>query len=233
MIYKIAITDDCSTEREYVAAITRSWAEKREDSVRIEQFSSAEAFLFHYEEKKDYEILLLDIEMGGINGVELAKKIRQENNALQIIFITGFPDFMEEGFEVSALHYLMKPVSADRLQAVLDRAVTNLGKKEKRLPIPFDRETEFVPLSRILYLEAQKQYVRIRTVDREDRMKATLAETEEQLDEFFFKCQRSFVVNLSFVTRVKNDCVVLKNGEEIPISRGMNQKIGKEIIRLF
>ena len=218
MIYKIAITDDCSTEREYVAAITRSWAEKREDSVRIEQFSSAEAFLFHYEEKKDYEILLLDIEMGGINGVELAKKIRQENNALQIIFITGFPDFMEEGFEVSAL---------------LDRAVTNLGKKEKRLPIPFDRETEFVPLSRILYLEAQKQYVRIRTVDREYRMKATLAETEEQLDEFFFKCQRSFVVNLSFVTRVKNDCVVLKNGEEIPISRGMNQKIGKEIIRLF
>ena len=171
--------------------------------------------------------------MGGINGVELAKKIRQENNALQIIFITGFPDFMEEGFEVSALHYLMKPVSADRLQAVLDRAVTNLGKKEKRLPIPFDRETEFVPLSRILYLEAQKQYVRIRTVDREYRMKATLAETEEQLDEFFFKCQRSFVVNLSFVTRVKNDCVVLKNGEEIPISRGMNQKIGKEIIRLF
>ena len=64
-------------------------------------------------------------------------------------------------------------------------------------------------------------------------MKATLAETEKQLDEFFFKCQRSFLVNLRHVARIKSDCVVLKTGVEVPISRGTAEAIGKEIIRLF
>ena len=64
-------------------------------------------------------------------------------------------------------------------------------------------------------------------------MKASLAETEAMLDEFFFKCQRSFLVNLNYVARIKNTCVVLKNGEEVPISRGMADKIGKAVIRLY
>ena len=77
-------------------------------------FPSAESFLFDYAEQKNYDFLLLDIEMPSMNGVELAQKIRQENNAVQIIFITGYSDFMAEGYEVSALHYLMKPVSFQR-----------------------------------------------------------------------------------------------------------------------
>ncbi|MBQ9718814.1 MAG: LytTR family transcriptional regulator [Clostridia bacterium] len=64
-------------------------------------------------------------------------------------------------------------------------------------------------------------------------MKGSLSDMEKQLDEYFIKCQRSFVVNLRYVTRIKNDCVLLKNGSEVPISRGMAEKIGKEIIRLF
>ena len=64
-------------------------------------------------------------------------------------------------------------------------------------------------------------------------MKASLADTEKELDEYFFKCQRSFIVNLRHVLRIGSDSVVLKNGAEVPISRGMAQKIGKEIIRLF
>lgn len=60
--------------------------------------------MFHYTTDKSFDILLLDIEMGSINGVELAKQIRKDNEGLQIIFITGFPDFITEGYEVSALH---------------------------------------------------------------------------------------------------------------------------------
>jgi len=230
---RIAVIDDRPVDRDYIAALVSRWAKDRDTAVTAVPFPSAEAFLFAYSEDRDFDILLLDIEMGAINGVELAKTVRSENDAVQMVFITGFPDFIAEGYEVSALHYLMKPVDRDKLFSVLDRAAANLEKAERRLCVTFERRTDYVPFSRILYLEAQKQYVRIVTEGEEYRMKASLAETAAQLDEFFFPCQRSFIVNLRHVARILPDRVVLKNGAEVPISRGMAEKIGREIIRLF
>lgn len=233
MIYKISVIDDNSADTEYVAGLVTRWAESAGYAAHISVFPSAEAFLFQYEIEKDFDVLLLDIEMGEMNGVDLAKKVRRENEAVQIVFITGYPDFIAEGYEVSALHYLMKPVSYEKLNAVLHKAASNLAKTEKRLSVTYERRTDFVPLSQILYVEAQKQYVLIHTFDKTYRMKQSFGETIEELDEFFFKCQRSFCVNLCHITRIKNNSVLLKNGEEIPISRGMAEKIGKEMIRLF
>ncbi|MBE6725710.1 MAG: response regulator transcription factor, partial [Ruminococcaceae bacterium] len=224
---RIAVIDDQPADRDYIAALVSRWAKDRDTAVTAIPFPSAEAFLFDYSEDRDFDILLLDIEMGAINGVELAKTVRAENDAVQMVFITGFPDFIAEGYEVSALHYLMKPVDRDKLFSVLDRAAANLEKAERRLRVTFERRTDYVPFSKILYLEAQKQYVRIVTEREEYRMKASLAETAAQLDEFFFPCQRSFIVNLRHVARILPDRVVLKNGAEVPISRGMAEKIGR------
>lgn len=233
MQYKIAAIDDNSADTQYVATLVTRWADSAGHVSHISHFPSAEAFLFQYEEERDFDILLLDIEMGEMNGVELARKVRQTNDAVQIVFITGYPDFIAEGYEVSALHYLMKPVSYEKLQEVLNRAAANLCKAERRLCVTYDRRTDYVPLSQILYIEAQKQYVLIHTFDNIYRMKQSFSETLSELDEYFFQCQRSFCVNLRHVTQIKSDHALLKNGEEIPISRGMAPKLGKEIIRLF
>lgn len=233
MKLKIAICDDDARQREFLAGIAVAWAGRMRHLAEIRQYATAKAFLFDYDEEKDFDILLLDVEMGEVNGIELAQRIRLEDSRVQIVFITGFPDFMAEGYEVAALHYLMKPVSREKLCAVLDRAAANLARPGKRLQVNFDRETCFVPFDRILYIEAQKQFVRIHTEGGDYRMKASLSEMEASLDEYFFKCQRSFLVNLNHVARIRNQCAVLKNGEEIPISRGMAEKIGKAIIKLF
>ena len=233
MPYKIAICDDNSTDAEYVSSIVNTWAAFHHHLVKIHTFPSAEAFLFQYAEEKDYDILLLDIEMREMNGVELAKQIRKSKTSVQIIFITGFPDFMAEGYDVSALHYLMKPISCEKLSLVLNRAVENLAKKEKYLTISFERELEMVPLSQIMYIEAQKQYVSIHAAENIYRMKCSLTEIEKSLNSYFFKCQRSYIVNLSYVLRIKTSSVILKNGEEVPISRGMSEKIGRAIIQMF
>ncbi|MDE7045738.1 MAG: LytTR family transcriptional regulator, partial [Acetatifactor sp.] len=82
-------------------------------------------------------------------------------------------------------------------------------------------------------IEAQKHYVAIHANDKTYRMKASLTDTEMLLDEYFFKCQRSVLVNLRYIKRISREYVILKNDEEIPISRGMAEKIGREIIRLF
>ncbi len=90
MIYKIAVCDDSTTDAEYITTLVNTWSAASEKMVHTETFPSAEAFLFRYGEEKDYHMLLLDIEMGGQNGVELARKVREENESVQIVFITGF-----------------------------------------------------------------------------------------------------------------------------------------------
>lgn len=115
MNYKIAICDDSDTDRQYIAGLADRWAANTGHTVQISTFVSAGSFLFHYAERNDYDILLLDIEMGTMDGVTMAKKLRQENDAVQTVFITGYSDYILEGYEVAALHYLMKPVKAEKL----------------------------------------------------------------------------------------------------------------------
>jgi len=109
MTYHIAICDDSASDIEYVGSAVQKWAEQSDNIIKIDRFSSAEEFLCHYEDDKSYDILLLDIEMKALSGVELAKAVRKDNESVQIIFITGYSDYIAEGYEVSALHYLMKP----------------------------------------------------------------------------------------------------------------------------
>ena len=139
MAYRVAIVDDSTTDAEFVKGILDNWADQRQASIRPEVFPSAECFLFRYAEDKDWDVLLLDIEMGAMDGVTLAKKIRQDNEAVQIVFITGFADYISDGYEVSALHYLMKPVKQDKLFAVLDRAVAAMRKTERVILLPMER----------------------------------------------------------------------------------------------
>lgn len=229
----VCIVEDNAADAAYFSAMVRDWAAAAGITVRISTFPSAEAFLFWYEEAPALDILLLDVEMGPMNGMQLAKQLRDCQETAQLVFVTGYPDFIGEGYEVGALHYLLKPVSPQKLAQVLGRAVDSLARQEKRLCVSFDRQTRFVPINDILYLEAQKQYVLVHAVGETLRTKASLSEMLPQLDEYFLQCQRSFIVNLWQVQQVNSDCLLLKNGERVPISRGMARTVCREITRLF
>lgn len=233
MNYKIAICDDCEADVDYLSLLVGNWSEISGNNIAICRFSSSEAFLFCYEEEKDFDILLLDIEMGGQNGVELAGKVRNDNHRAQIIFITGFPDYMAQGYDVAALHYLMKPVDQDKLYTVLDRAAANLGKAEKRLKVIYDRQMDFVSFDRIVYIEADKQFVCIHTDDHTYRMKTSLGEMEAALDERFFRCQRSFLVNLGFVVRQESLYCFEKRRGNIHQPWKATKQIAEAIVTLF
>ena len=122
MNVKICICDDSSEERASINALVREWARQSGTDVSVSEFPTAEAFLFEYEDLVP-DIVLLDIEMPGMNGVELAKRLRKGNKLIQIVFITGFSDYIAEGYEVAALHYLLKPVLPEKLFSTLDRAL--------------------------------------------------------------------------------------------------------------
>ncbi len=229
MDYRIAICDDEETQRAYISALVRSWAEQSDHTVELELFGSAEEFLFHYEEQNNYDILLLDIEMDRIDGITLAKRVRAENEAVQIIFITGYSEYIAEGYEVAALHYLMKPVDREKLLTVLDRAVQKLRKNGRFLTLSLSGETVRVPIYEIRYLDVRQNYVTIHA-KKDYTLKKSLGEFEPSLDERFFRIGRSCILNLTCIQRVTKTDVYLTDGTVLPLPRGMYEPLNRAII---
>lgn len=233
MNYKTAICDDSSTDRDYIRNLVQDWAAKMHHHVQIDTFASAEGFLFHYAEHKDYDILLLDIEMGSMDGVLLAKKLRQDNETIQIIFITGFPDFIAEGYEVSALHYLIKPVSEALLARVLDKAAASLKKAARSVIFTVDGEALRVSVEEILYIEAFAHYCRVNTVTGCLNVRGSISELEKKLGEGFIRTHRSYLAGLACMKRISKSDITLDNGEKIPLSRSNYQAVNQAFIRYF
>lgn len=231
MALSIAVCDDNETDLQYITDMVNAWARQGRIPVSLRTFSSAEAFLFHYSENNDYDILLLDVEMGKLNGIDLAKQIRVQNSSVQIVFITGYPDFIAEGYEVSALHYLMKPVKPEKLAEVLDRALGLSQKERPFLLISSERETIRVFFDNIYYAESQGHYMLIHTVQMQYRTRMTVSSLMEQLDEGFYRCSRSFVVSLRHICRITKSEIFLENQVSLPLGRGQYDEINKTMIR--
>ena len=226
----LAICDDCAADRDYLAGLVRRWAAGRGHGVQLALYPSAESFLFQYAEDKRVQILLLDIEMGKMDGVTMARTLRRDNDGVQIVFITGYSDYIADGYEVEALHYLMKPVDEDKLFAVLDRAAEKLRRNEKVLTLELAGELVRLPVHQIRCAEVQGNYVTIHA--RADyTVKMTLSELESQLDENFFRLGRSALVNLGSVARVTRTAVTLADGSTLPLPRGAYERINRAIIQ--
>ncbi len=228
MNYKIAVCDDSVDDRKYVLALLDEWLSLNGHTADVSEFDSAEAFLM--ESGADCDMLLLDVEMKTIDGVTLAKMLRRDNDAVQIIFITGYSDYIAEGYDVAALHYLLKPVRKEKLYAVLDRAAHILVKNEKMLTLEVSGGAERVQVRRIRYAEVFGNYVTLHA-DRELRVKMTLGELEGLLDDGFYRVGRSVIINLAEVSRVTRQSVTLRDGSVLPIPRGAYEGINRAIIQ--
>jgi len=229
MKYKIAICDDEQNQIEYLTSLVTSWSAHAGHSCEIRTFASAEAFLFEYEEDKAYDILLLDVEMKNMNGIELAKRIRKDNNRAEIIFITSHFEFVGEGYEVDALHYLIKPISAEKLTQVLTKAAEKLSVEPPSVVISSDGEIVKLYESDILYAESYLHYVTIHTKDKEYKIKENISVFESKLSDDFYRIHRSYLVSLKHITRISRTSVNVGN-TELPLSRGKYDDINRAFI---
>ena len=231
-MYRFAVCDDSSADRAYVTALIEAWGCSRDILLQIEDYPSAEAFLFAYEGNETVDVLFLDIEMGDMSGVELAKRLRQMGAGLQIVFLTGYMEYIAEGYDVEALHYLIKPVAQEKLGAVLDRAVERLKTRENVLLLSLPDGVVRLPLYEIRYLEGMKNYVTLHAVE-EYSVKRSLSELTKELDESFYRIHRSYIVNLRFVKRITRTEVTLKDGAALPLSRKLYDGLNQALIKYF
>ncbi len=230
MEYTIAICDDSDVDRRSIGGMVRRWAEASGVGMRLDEFPSAESFLFEYAQNQDYDILLLDVEMRELSGIELAKRVRAQRGRAEIVFITSHFEFIAEGYEVDALHYLVKPVSEVKLSEVLDRAAARLAVEPPSVVISLDGGTVKLPEADILYVESFAHYIEIHTRADVYRLKESITAFGERLSGDFFRTHRSYLVNLKAVERISRTGVTLTGGTEIPLARGKYDGVNRAFI---
>lgn len=232
-MYRFAVCDDSSADRAYVTALIQEWGGSREVLLQIDGYPSAEAFLFAYEQDEAVDVLFLDIEMRDMSGVELARRLRQLGAGLQIVFLTGYMEYIAEGYDVEALHYLLKPVTKEKLDAVLDRAAERIKTREAALLLSLPDGVVRLPLQEIRYLEVMKNYVTLHAAGEEYSVKRPLSELAKELDERFYRTHRSYMVNIRFVKKITKTEVTLKDGRALPLSRKLYDGLNQALIKYF
>lgn len=229
MQYRVAVCDDSQPDRENLIRLAEQWAQQRGDGMEWVEFSSAEQFWFRYTEDKSFDLILLDIEMQGMDGVSLARRLRKLDANVPLIFVTGYSDYIADGYEVAALQYLLKPVSRQKLFAALSRAAEKLEQNGRYLNLELSGETVRLPLYEIRYLDVNQNYTTVHA-KQDYTVKRSLAELEEQLDERFFRTGRSLIVNLREIRRVTKQEIFLADGTVLPLPRGAYGKLNQAII---
>ncbi len=180
----IAVVDDEEVIREQISGFIK----KRNPGFNISGFATGEELLTA---DKEFDIIFLDIQMEGMGGIEAARTLRQSNDDRVIIFITGIKEHVFEAFDVSAFHYLLKPIEESKFIEVLGRAVDEAGRrkvqKEQQIFIRTKNRGYTLNLSSILYIENRGKKVEIHTTDMEDIIEsyATMDELEGQLGDAF------------------------------------------------
>ena len=229
---RIAICDDNEEQISLLRELLGEWSEGKSFALVIDEYISAESFLFSYPDNP-CDLILLDIEMKKINGMELAKKLRSENDMLPIIFITGYSEYMSEGYEVEALHYLLKPVDKEKLFAVLDRYTKRHSTGNEIMLICEDKSLHISP-DMIMYCEAVGKKTHVHLSEREVLVCITgIGEMKKLLADDHVFCHRSYIVNLRFVKSIGKTEVCLDNGENIPLSRRLYKEVNDAFIKFY
>ncbi|MBO3443215.1 LytTR family DNA-binding domain-containing protein [Clostridium sp. CCUG 7971] len=215
---KIVICEDEKNQQELLKAHIEKIFKEIPIKYSLDIFNSGEELLENY--SKDIDIVLLDIQLNEINGMDTARKIRFLDNKVEIIFITSLIEYVLEGYEVRAYRYLMKPVKYDDLKENIINCIKEVDIKNKYIMIKEQGSQIKIDINEITYVEVQKETITIHTLNEIYKINGTMNNIEKEIDcSRFFRCHKSFLVNLEHAKSIKQYVVILENGEEVPVSR--------------
>lgn len=222
---KIAICDDSKKDREFLHEKLKEIFRSRRIAATIDVYENGEQLL-KQSQRYEYTIYFLDIYMNEIDGIQVAKKIKQQNPEALIVLITTSKQHYADGFEIGAIHYLLKPSTKETIEIAVSRCLKLIAVEEPFLEAIVDREKMKILFSWITCIESENRFCLINTVKQQYKTYQQLNEIEKSLDDpRFLRCHRSYLVNLDFVCDYQNGVFLLKDGREIPIKRGDRKKI--------
>lgn len=223
----IAICDDNIDELSRISSLLEDYRRECNSSITYEAFHNATELLETLQ-SKNFDMLILDILMPGITGMEAAKEIRHSNNEIPIIFLTSSREFAVESYRVNAEDYILKPARKDEMFHVINKQFKKFMQKEAFLTIKIDSGVIKIPLSNIVYVEVINRRVQFNLAGGE--MQETygyLADYENLLlaEPYFYKPHRSYLVNLNYATKLDKNGLATTIGKTVPVARDAFAKV--------
>lgn len=231
---RFAICDDITEIVKKLEEVIEELAILLHINIDIKTYNKGEALLWDIEEKGGFDIILLDIEMGGLNGIETAKQIREKDQLVQLLFISQHEGYYYEAFEVQPYAFLRKPIDEKELQDKLTRLIRRLEYHKESYSFTANNIYYKLFLNDILYFESSGRVVKIHMKNKEVYVHyEKLKKIEEGLKTSvskFIRIHRSILVNSEYITKYYYDHVELIHGESLTISESRRKEIRKQYL---
>ncbi len=210
----IAVVDDEKVIREQIGSLI----EKQMPDCYLESYATGEEMLAA---GKRFDIVFLDIQMDGMDGIEVARTLRAKQDEIVLIFVTGNREYVFEALDLYAFHYLLKPVDEGKFREVLVRAAGEVAKKKEKRGLFIKKRNLTLDQADILYIESRAKKVEIHTARSKGIIEiyATMEELEDQLGEDFYRCHRAYLVNMAHITEYDSDSITITNGDKIYLTK--------------
>ncbi len=229
-LIRIAICDDEKHMSDHIRAMASDFFRKKNREIQLRTFSSGEELLSY---DGQIDILFLDIQMKGMDGIETARKLRASKFQGFLIFITVLKEMVFQSFEVQAYDYLVKPVEEKQFEKTMERLYTSMqNASEDSLLVQKGYEGRIIPKDGIVFCEIidRKIYLNLASgevVDYYERIE----NLETKLGSHFFRCHRSYLINLKHLKGYKNGTACMDNGKEVPVSRLRSKEFSSVVLQ--
>lgn len=212
---KIAI---CDNERQIIEDYTKiinDYLYEKNIVCSVDGFADGKSFLLL---SNEYDLVFLDYDLPDINGMDIARKIRESNGRIIIVFLTAYAEHVYDSFEVDTFRYLLKPVSEEKIYEALDKFF-DIYNHNRKIAIPTGTSVICIDVDEVIYIEAAKKHTKIKTTGNEYiANKAISVYQTEIANPHFFRTHRGYIVNMRYISTVEKNTITLTNGEIILLS---------------
>ncbi|MDE6594062.1 MAG: LytTR family DNA-binding domain-containing protein [Oscillospiraceae bacterium] len=210
----IAVADDDKSIREYICELIK----KHDPECSLNSYAAGKELLAS---GKNFDIVFLDIKMNGINGINTAKLLRERREDVVLVFVTGIKEHVFEALELYAFQYLLKPIDEKKLIEVLYRAEKEADKNKERCRLFIKTKNLTIDQSDILYIESHGKKLEIHTVGLRENIViyGTLENIQSKLGENFYRCHRSYIVNMMYIEEYDNESITLVYGDKVYLTK--------------
>ena len=227
----VLICDDEWSVTEQVSELLQKHCAETGTQVRFHLFDASCAI----KDFAEYDIAILDIDMGNFSGIDLARRLRKEKPGIVIIFLTNFIQYAPEGFEVQAFRYLLKSDMQERLVSYFEDAVREVVREKQIITISVNSELIDIPVNHILYLESNLRIIIMHLIHderKEYRFYGNMTDLSEKLEDLgFLRIQKSFLVNMEYIEQMQYEKVSLRGGIVLPSSAKNRKELKQHYLK--
>lgn len=227
-MYRIAVVDDLPEERDGLNDYLRRFAAERKLTLQVSDFDSGERFLSAFDH--NFDIVLLDIEMQGIDGMETARRLRERDDKVCLLFVTYLANFAVQGYGVRALDFLVKPVSYENFGMKMDRAVIAAERaRKKEIFVSTPEGDRRIRIDELYYVEVMNHTLLYHTAQGVLAVRGSIRACEERLSPYdFARCNKSYLVNMNHVTEIRRNEIRV-GGDLLPVGSTRRQDFLRQL----